>query len=160
MRESLYKAVHVFYTFLPAYFANATPTIFGGGPPIDFNRNFTDGRRIFGENKTIMGFIAGLAFGTTVGIMENEVLRGFLLSFGALVGDLAGAFIKRRAGLSPGAPLPILDQLDFIAGALILSSRFFTYDTVTIIFVIGITLILHVFTNLIAYFLKIKRKPW
>lgn len=160
MRDVLYEAIHAFYTFLPAYFANATPTIFGGGQPIDFNRNFIDGRRVFGENKTIRGFIAGLAFGTIVGVMEKEIWRGFLLSLGALVGDLAGAFIKRRVGMSPGAPLPIIDQLDFVAGALILSSSFYTYDATTIIFVIGLTLILHVLTNVIAYFLKIKSKPW
>ena len=160
MREALFEAVYAFYIFLPAYFANATPTIFGGGRPIDFNRNFIDGRRVFGENKTIRGFIAGLVFGTIVGVMEKEVLRGFLLSLGALVGDLAGAFIKRRGGMSPGAPLPIIDQLDFVAGALILSSRIYMYGSTTVIFVIGLTLVLHVITNVIAYFLKIKSKPW
>ena len=160
MHGIIYEWMRVFYHFLPAYFANATPTVFGGGTPIDLSHKFIDGRRVFGDNKTIRGFMAGLAFGTIVGAMKKEALHGFLLSLGALAGDLTGAFIKRRIGLAPGAPLPILDQLDFIAGAIIISSRFYSYDVMTIGSVILITLILHVFTNIMAYLLKIKSRPW
>jgi len=158
--DILLKALYAIYTFLPAYFANATPTILGGGKPIDFKRNFIDGRRIFGDNKTVRGFISGVFAGTVVGILQKELLRGALLSFGALIGDLGGAFVKRRFGLDPGAPLPILDQLDFVAGALMLSVSFFPIDVTSMILIIVLTPFIHYLTNTIAYALKLKSKPW
>ncbi len=47
----------------PAYCANAAPVLAGGGLPMDFDKNFMDGRRIFGKNKTFRGFFFGLAIG-------------------------------------------------------------------------------------------------
>ena len=41
-------------------------------------------------------------------------LIGFLLGFGALLGDALGSFIKRRMGIGRGKPAPILDQIDFL----------------------------------------------
>ena len=110
----------------PAYCANAVPVIAGGGLPIDFGRNFSDGRRIFGENKTFRGFFAGLTIGTAVGLAESAVfnypvLLGLVLSLGALLGDLAGAFLKRRFDIPPGGLLPVVDQVDFIVGAVVFS---------------------------------------
>ena len=114
----LMEIAFVIYTFLPAYFANAAPVLFGGGAPIDLDRNFIDGRRIFGKNKTVRGAASGLITGTIVGLIQKRVLLGFLLSSGAVLGDLTASFIKRRLGLNPSTPLPIMDQLDFVTGAL------------------------------------------
>lgn len=36
---------------LPAYIANATPVLFGGGMPVDFRRKFIDGERLLGDGK-------------------------------------------------------------------------------------------------------------
>ena len=55
---------------LPAWIANSTPVIFGGGRPIDGGRLFRDGRRILGDGKTIRGFIAGVFFGTLMGTVQ------------------------------------------------------------------------------------------
>ena len=153
-------ALHAIYVFLPAYFANATPTIFGGGKPIDFNHNFIDGRRILGDNKTIRGFVSGVATGMAVGFLQEEPLRGAILSLGALTGDLFGAFFKRRLGLDPGAPLPIIDQLDFVAGALVFSANFFSIDATAVFFIVVLTPFIHFFTNVVAYLLKLKSRPW
>lgn len=48
---------------VPAYLANCTPPIFGGGRPLDLGRNFLDGRRLLGEGKTIRGTVAGVTWG-------------------------------------------------------------------------------------------------
>lgn len=86
----------------------------------------------------------------------HRTTLGFLLGFGALLGDAFGSFIKRRLGIERGKPAPILDQLDFVAGALLLGSIVTLPPAEVILFVIIITIILHIFTNIIAYILKIK----
>jgi CDP-2,3-bis-(O-geranylgeranyl)-sn-glycerol synthase len=153
---------------LPAYCANAVPVITGGGCPIDFGKKFFDGKPIFGNNKTIRGFLSGLAVGTAVGLAESAffpelpILFGFLISLGALFGDLAGAFIKRRLGLSPGDLMPLIDQVDFIVGA-ILFSLFLSLQIMSpalIVTVLIITPPIHILTNLAAYKLGLKNHPW
>src|ERR1700690_1175361 len=86
----------------PAYCANATPVLAGGGTKMDFGKNFADGRRIFGNNKTFRGFFFGWAIGMLVGSIEYVVFPGFPVLFivltplGALLGDFTRAFLKRR----------------------------------------------------------------
>ena len=53
----------------PAYCANAVPVIAGGGTPMDFGKNFFDGKPILGKNKTFQGFFSGLIIGTTAGLV-------------------------------------------------------------------------------------------
>ncbi len=108
----------------PAYCANATPVLAGGGTKMDFGKNFFDGKRVFGNNKTFRGFFFGLAIGLLVGAMEVvafhfPILFAFLIPLGALLGDLTGAFLKRRIGIAPGGLLPIVDQIDFVVGAVV-----------------------------------------
>ncbi len=150
----------------PAYSANAIPVIFGGGSPLDFGRTFKDGRPIFGSHKTFRGFFAGLAVGTLVGLGESFVftsynpLLGFLLSSGALLGDLAGAFVKRRIGLNPGAFMPVIDQIDFVLGALLFSLLLAPPSLIMAFIILAFTIPIHLLTNLLAYLLKAKNKPW
>lgn len=44
---------------VPAYISNASMVITGGGKPIDGGKNWSDGRRIFGDHKTWNGLIKG-----------------------------------------------------------------------------------------------------
>ena len=152
----------------PAYCANAIPVLTGGGPQLDFGKNFFDGKPVFGENKTFRGFFFGLAVGTVVGIVESFFFEkysfffGFILSLGALVGDLAGAFLKRRLGLKPGDLLPIIDQIDFIIGAIVFA-LFFYMPIISPELVIAVLIIpppLHVLTNYAAYKAGLKSNPW
>jgi CDP-2,3-bis-(O-geranylgeranyl)-sn-glycerol synthase len=150
----------------PAYCANAVPVIVGGGPPLDLGKNFFDGKPIFGKNKTFRGFFFGLAIGVTVGLVES-ILFGYPLLFsvlsplGALMGDLAGAFLKRRLGIAPGGLLPIIDQIDFAIGAILFSLPLAIINSWELaIAVIIITAPIHLFTNFLAYKLKLKNNPW
>src|SRR3989304_4424253 len=101
----------------PAYCANAVPVIAGGGRPMDFGKNFFDGKPVLGKNKTFRGFFFGLTVGVAVGLVQ-WVLFGYPFLFsilsplGALLGDLAGAFLKRRLGIAPRGLLPIIDQIN------------------------------------------------
>ena len=90
------------------------------------------------------------------------MLFGLLLSLGALFGDLVGAFVKRRLGLAPGELLPVVDQVDFILGAVFfalpLSLSTMSWSLVAVALVI--TLPIHFLTNYGAYRLGLKRNPW
>lgn len=151
----------------PAYCANATPVLAGGGLKMDFGRNFVDGKRIFGDNKTFRGFFFGFAIGIMVGLMEVfvfqfPILFAFLIPLGALLGDLAGAFLKRRIGIAPGGLLPIVDQVDFVVGAILFSLPL-AWAMVSWELAVAVLLItppIHLFTNYLAYKLKLKKNPW
>jgi CDP-2,3-bis-(O-geranylgeranyl)-sn-glycerol synthase len=150
----------------PAYSANAVPVVFGGGQALDFGKKFFDNRPILGSHKTVKGFAAGLVIGTLVGVGESYLFHdyspilGFVLSLGALVGDLAGAFLKRRLGLLPGASLPIVDQIDFVLGALLLASAIYPVSPLMVGLIVSLTIPIHILTNVLAYLAHAKRKPW
>ena len=150
----------------PAYCANAAPVLGGGGTPMDFGRNFSDGKRIFGAHKTFRGFFFGLGIGMGVGLVDWLVFPIFpwpfivLTTLGALLGDLAGAFIKRRLDLAPGALLPVVDQIDFVVGALVFALPLAIISWELAITVLLITPPIHLFTNFLAYKAKLKKNPW
>ena len=157
---------------LPAYVANAVPVVVSRiipfKHPVDFGRLWRDGRRILGDSKTIEGLIAGLIAGTLAGLLEAQVLgdkgaaaRGVVLATGALLGDMLGSFIKRRLGKPPGSPAPLLDQLDFLFGALALGWAAGMAPPASYVPVLVLlTLVLHPLTNGIAYLPRLKRVPW
>ena len=134
---SLIMFLQAIWFILPAYTANGLPVLFGGGSPIDFGKTF-NGKRIFGDGKTIRGFVGGVLSGTLVGLtlfyvgpilnqsipesqglidLSYNPILGLLISVGALTGDLVGSFIKRRLNLKRGAPAPFLDQITFLVFA-------------------------------------------
>lgn len=151
---------------LPTYVANASPVLTGGGAPLDFGRRFLDGRPILGPHKTFRGFIGGLAAGWAASTMISALFGwrwltlGFLASGGSLIGDLIGAFIKRRMGLKAGASAPLLDQLDFVVGALLLVYPIYELTTATVLLSLILTPPIHLTTNWIAFKLNLKEVPW
>ena len=83
-----------------------------------------------------------------------------LASIGALLGDLAGAFIKRRLGIKPGKPLPGVDQLDFVVGATIAVSWLSIPTLGTLVILFCVTPPIHLLTNFCAYKLGLKSTYW
>jgi CDP-2,3-bis-(O-geranylgeranyl)-sn-glycerol synthase len=150
----------------PAYCANGTPVLAGGGTKMDFGRNFFDGKRVFGNNKTFRGFFFGWVIGMIVGSIEYVVFPGFpvlfivLIPLGALLGDLTGAFLKRRIGIAPGGLLPIVDQIDFVVGAVVFALPLMIVSWQLAVTVLLITPPIHLFTNFLAYKMKLKKHPW
>ncbi len=163
---SLELVLEALIFIFPAYSANAVPVVFGGGQAIDFGKKFRDGRAIFGAHKTVRGFFAGLIIGTLVGVGEHLVFKnyslalGLLLSLGALSGDLCGAFVKRRLGIEPGALLPVVDQVDFVLFALLFSLPVANLSLALVLTIVAITIPIHLLTNILAYLVKVKKKPW
>lgn len=158
--------VNALYIIVPVYCTNGAPVLFGGGLSIDFGKKFTDGERIFGDHKTVRGFASGLIVGGIVGAFENLYTSSNLLpaallaSMGALLGDLAGAFIKRRLKVPPGNSLPGLDQLDFVIGAVLLVSVVFQLSLGTVLVLFLVTPPIHFLANVAAYALGLKSNYW
>lgn len=168
MNELLQILGSALWFILPAYVANATPVVLGGGRPIDAGKKFTDGRPIFGAGKTVQGFIAGLAAGTFIGLLQgiaegplsHFLALGFLLALGALLGDLLGSFIKRRLGIERGGAAPGLDQLSFVVVALLAASPLDLPSWEIVLTIIIITLPIHLATNFGGYKLGLKSRPY
>jgi CDP-2,3-bis-(O-geranylgeranyl)-sn-glycerol synthase len=149
------------FFYIPAYLANASALVFKGRRQIDFGKAFIDGKPVFGSGKTFRGFLSGFAIGTLTGILIGiPLFYSLLASLGALLGDLAGAFFKRRLSIKPGDPAPVLDQFDFMLGATLLSQSWKCLDPRSIIIVMVITPIIHLFSNSIAFILRLKKEPW
>jgi len=170
---------------LPAYLPNNFAVFFGGGKPLDFGRNFLDGRRILGDGKTFRGTIIGTLGGVGIGLVLDfvassrpdlglpdfgsgyeliPVLLG--LSLGAMAGDVVASFFKRRMRMKRGESLFLVDQLDFVIGSwaltLLLAPRWFSenFTSEIILIVLIVTPALHRATNIIGYKIKAKKEPW
>ncbi len=96
------------------------------------------------------------------------IIRIILASYGAVVGDLIGSFLKRRFDIKSGAPFWIVDQLDFALIALffvsipgfILPNIFILPDVFIIIFLIILTPAVSIIANTVAYIIGLKDVPW
>ncbi|MGC9122098.1 MAG: CDP-archaeol synthase [Thermogladius sp.] len=156
--------------YLSPMVANSAPVLVRGRTLIDGGRLFPDGRPVFGSHKTWEGFLAGVVMGftssCTVGLVFESLPLTFLNMGGvvaALLGDLGGAFVKRRLGIEPGEPLPVVDQLDFALAAtllyLLLDAGFASRLDLVVMSLL-IILVLHLLTNNVAFVLGLKNKRW
>lgn len=172
--------IDALWLMLPAYVPNSSAVLFAGKTPLDLGRNFVDGKRVFGPGKTFRGLIGGTLSGTAVGLLQQLIKNGtqigvpsfqpvfvvVTLALGAMLGDLTKSFFKRRLGMNRGDPLPILDQLDFVMGAWVLTYIFFSgwftsnFTLPIIIIVLILSPLLHLAVNFIGFELGKKKEPW
>lgn len=150
--------------FLPAMVANMAPVFVAKyklleslNYSIDGGATFR-GKRLFGDHKTVRGFVVGVAIALLTGGMQYFLFQyeyvtnisimsyssilfvlgvSFLLGFGALVGDAIKSFFKRQFNILPGHSWPVFDQIDFVIGA-----SFFTLVITNVSYVHIITAII------------------
>jgi len=145
--------------------------------PIDFGKEINN-KPLFGKNKTFRGLFFGVIFAIIItyfqfalyntGILinialvdySNWLLIGFLLGFGAITGDLAESFVKRRLNYNSGERFVPFDQTDFIIGALI-----FVYPVVNlginkVTVILILSFFLHIIVNHIAFYTGIRKEKW
>lgn len=169
------------YFMLPAYFANMAPVFARKinflDYPVDFNKKFK-GKPILGSHKTWRGLFFGILAGIIVAYIQNLLYRfpifqnisfidysnwlavGFLLSFGALVGDSVKSFFKRRFNIKPGKPFIPWDQIDYSLGAVLFIYMFYHLSLIQIITVILTSFFGHIIINHLGYYLKIREVKW
>lgn len=180
MVDLFVEFVKALFILFPAYAANGFPLLARGHRPIDMKRNWFDKKRIFGDGKTFEGFGFGLFAGFVIGALESYLYPdlnsyamqygvklplinlsiAFLIALGALSGDLAGSFIKRRLGLKRGSDVPLLDQWNFIIGTVLFVCWFTGITIWMFLIMLVITPIVHRTANIIAHRIKIKKEPW
>ena len=183
MNLESYSTLECVFTVLlimsPAYLANTIAVLTGGKYPIDQGKLHSDGNRILGDGKTWSGLIGGTIGGMIVGyglivfiheyIWESLNLSIlFLLSFGALFGDMTASFYKRRQNLQRGDKFPLLDMYDFIFMSLLLCLIFerewllswILDGWVPLFTILILTPFLHRGVNIIGYKIGVKNEPW
>ena len=118
---------------LPLIFAGIANMIFVKTPfcrhynfPIDGGKLFKDGKRIFGDNKTYIGFLSMIIFSVLFQILMGVVCKwsgtntlnhlyqhndntflfnlfvGFVIGFLYMISELPNSFIKRRLNIAAG----------------------------------------------------------
>ncbi len=176
------------YFFLPAYFTNMSPPLAKKAgvfefldKPVDFNKKFI-GKPFLGSHKTWRGVILGITVGILVAYLqsllyrfpliqeisffdyqqENIFLFGFLITGGAVFGDLTFAFLKRRLGLRPGTKFLPFDQTNYVIGAAIFFSLTPSFEIDILVWptLFILSFFLHILVNRIGYHLKLHQTKW
>ena len=79
---------------------------------IDCGMRLADGRFMFGPSKTIRGIVSSVMATALIAAVTGLTLYvGVVIALGAMAGDLASSFIKRRLGLEPSSKATGLDQI-------------------------------------------------
>ncbi len=188
--DVLVYIVLAIWLFLPALVMNPSAAAIGkhSKTKIDFGRSWR-GKRIFGDGKSWLGFFGGVSCGIITGLIllgisyffDPDNFWGYggfwgnigiivCLSAGAALGDLCGAFIKRRFGLERGHKVPFLDQYDFVIGAFAVTAIFFPnfiysnyfegYHLIGFVVLIISVYAIHRAANIIGYKMGVKKEPW
>ncbi len=182
--------IRILWVLTPVYAANALATLpKGRGPPMDFGRNWFDGRRILGPSKTWSGFLFGTFVALPIVLLQAWLILlappnlqlvphyaptvlgalpvAFLLTGGAMTGDAIGSFLKRRLGYGSGVRVFGLDQLPFALfpiglGLLLFPSIFVVtfFSLEALLWVLLLTLGLHALFNWIGFRIGTKKVPW
>lgn len=165
---------------LPGCLANGIPPILVNikmlafmVKPLDNKILFFDKRRIFGDHKTTLGFLGGIAFGTIFGTLLYKTLfpshadlisiplvkHSFIMSLGALSGDLVKSFIKRRFSIKSGKSFFPFDQLDYGLGMYLAYAILNPGNNLHFGAVIAVTFSLHLFFTYFGYLAHIRKDP-
>jgi CDP-2,3-bis-(O-geranylgeranyl)-sn-glycerol synthase len=176
----------IIWYFLPAGIANTAPIFAAHTPylktlefPLDFHKKY-NGKRIFGEHKTIRGLIAGIIIGIVIALLQqylyfnfsfiqsfvpaafahlNPFLFGFLSAIGALGGDAVKSFFKRQLAIPSGKSWFPFDQLDYVIGGVIVLFFLYPLSVIQYILLIIIWFLLHPISTTVGYYLKLKKQP-
>jgi CDP-2,3-bis-(O-geranylgeranyl)-sn-glycerol synthase len=157
------------YFMAPAYAANMAPPFVKYWPwP---NRPISE--RWLGGHKTVVGFAAGVLAACTTALAQSRMaVAGALVGYddwlglglrfglGAMAGDSLKSFLKRRAGIRPGAPWIPFDQLDFALGALVLVWPRVSLSALDVLAILAFTAAGHIAVDHVGYWLGLRESRW
>jgi CDP-2,3-bis-(O-geranylgeranyl)-sn-glycerol synthase len=183
----LHDIAFALWFMLPAACANTAPILAAAVPflktwdaPMDFGKSWR-GQRIFGSHKTWRGLLSGIIVATLVLWLEKQSiihygwalpmntyldyttvpvwLVGPLFAIGALGGDAAKSFLKRRRGIESGKRWFPFDQLDYIIGAILVSLPFVIFPVSVYIWMLVLWFGVHILATYVGWRLKLKDSP-
>ena len=156
--------------------------------PLDGGARFR-GRRVFGENKTVRGFVvivpaAAIAFAMLHALVARTVpsfaadlwhlgtgsyaALGALAGMGFMLGELPNSFVKRQLDVAPGMAPPsragtaitfVVDRVDSIVGMLIVLSLAAPTPWMTWVYVLLIGPGIHLAFSALLFRLGVKARP-
>lgn len=170
-----------FWIFLPSGIANGVPSIIPKitnkfDYPLDCYKSFR-GIRIFGDHKTIRGFIVGsisaqLVFMLQLNTSVGEIISsspnfgnypwfyGMYIGFFALSGDAIKSFFKRRVSIPPGKSWFPFDQIDWLLGSItgyVLYFKSIPLSIALVTLVFG--LVIHLLSRVFSYLIGVEKFP-
>jgi CDP-2,3-bis-(O-geranylgeranyl)-sn-glycerol synthase len=158
------------FVFLPAFVANAAPVVAKNLPGLQsLNRPIY--ATYMGKNKTWRGFLSGLIAAVATAMLLHTIgslpyvgfvalhhyslavsaFAGFLLGCGAIGGDMAESWVKRRLGIKPGNALPYWDGVDYVLGAILLLSPLYRPSLAGFVALLLIGPLASLIANTVAY---------
>lgn len=166
---ALSRVIQLLYFMAPAYVANMAPPFVrywkGWNRPVS--------RWWLGEHKTVIGVGTGVLAAILVTFIQARVAwAGALVAYdhwaalglrfgvGAMVGDGAKSFVKRRLGIAPGESWIPWDQVDFVLGALALvwGQAMLSWPDLATILLLSVAG--HIGVNHAGYWIGIRDRPW
>jgi CDP-2,3-bis-(O-geranylgeranyl)-sn-glycerol synthase len=164
------RLVELVYLMLPAYFANMAAPFSKFWP----GWNAPISRRWLGDHKTVVGFGLGIVAGVLVAYAQSRsalpiarwppsewLVVGLAQGTGAMSGDAAKSFVKRRLGIAPGRAWIPADQLDFVVGALLLARPWLSWLHFTdVLLILAFTFVADIAVNHISFRLGIRDARW
>tara|TARA_Y100000294_G_C8291858_1_gene231118 strand:+ start:68 stop:526 length:459 start_codon:yes stop_codon:yes gene_type:complete len=132
--------------------------------------------KMFGKNKTWRGLLVATVAGGTVFWLQQQAYKqgftalalidysdftiglGVLMGIGAIVGDLIESYYKRKAGIAPGEPWLVFDQLDFVIGALVFGFFIFVPPAEVVLVLLIVSPLLHLVVNYIGYLVGLRKR--
>jgi CDP-2,3-bis-(O-geranylgeranyl)-sn-glycerol synthase len=182
----LWELLFAFWFFAPAGVANILAFFSGKitflkpfDLPVDGGLKFRK-KRILGSHKTVRGFICGIIGAIIIVYIQillynflpfihvftmldysqiNPWLLGFLAGFGALAGDSVKSFFKRQMNIAPGKSWFPFDQIDYILGGIIFTALYIKLGFWQYLFIAGLWFLIHPFTTLMGWLIKLKEEP-
>lgn len=152
--------------------------------PLDGGLILSDGKRLFGANKTWKGLMGMIVFTAICTIILNiypeqstafrpsrslndipsEVLYGATLGLAYILAELPNSFIKRRIDIAPGKNatgikgiiFTVIDQADSIIGGAIVISLFTPMSFYHFWLLVLVASAIHYTINLLMYFVRLK----
>jgi len=168
--------VEALWFFLPGFIANQCPGLMA---KLNTPLRIPVSERWLGRNKTWDSYCVGACGGIAtiyfqrlfpaidrdlalIDYMRDDLaIVGILMGVGAILGDHIKSFFKRQMGIRPGESWWPFDQLDFVAGGLIVVTPYAGWiGWERTVLLAAIMLLVHPVGNWLGYKAGLRKVPW
>lgn len=160
-------AMALWYPLFLLLIANGAPVVawraLGGRLdwPVDAGLYLADGRRVLGPSKTVRGVAAAILASAGAAVLTGSAWQlGVAVGAGAMAGDLASSFVKRRLGLAPSTMALGLDQIPESLIPLLLMREPLGLDGAEIAATIGAFVLVELSLSRLLFWLRVRKNPF